>query len=155
PKIENAMIVSFRADSPSICSDQMLRDGMQVDLMHSNALLAGIEKHVRRWMEVMPVAAIHFEYAEDPTQIPTSLRQLGLSSLLNLVEEGLLTKDGSHFKYQPSEEVMLEWFRLATDIMHALFAVSYKDGHVVYYPEIVDRFVQSNFVSLQIYMHFY
>ncbi len=66
-----------------------------------------------------------------------------------------MIREGNRFKYQPTEDVMLEWFRLTTDIVHALFGIVYKDGIVGYHIHLIDRFVSNNFVVLQIYIHYY
>jgi hypothetical protein len=155
PPLKQAAVVCFPASSSRISENGFLRDGEIVDLMHADALLDAVEKLVRRCMAQMPVGAFHEEYFENKSGLPQSLRQVGLFSLLMLAEEGLLKKEGDRFRYNPTVEVVVEWFGLVTDIIHALCGIHYLEGRIGIRTDLLERFVHDNFVVSQVYLYFF
>lgn len=155
PPLEQAAVVCFPTSSSGIREDGFCRDGKIVDLMHADPLLAAIEKHVRRCMAVMPVGAIHEEYLRSKPQLPKSLCQIGLFSLIMMAEEGLVGKEGSRFRYHPTADTIYEWFSLVTDIIHALCGIYYHQGHSYLRDDLLERFVRDNHVASQLYLYFF
>jgi hypothetical protein len=155
PLTDKTIRICFPTYSQKFYNNGLLREGEMIDLMHSDPLLKAIETHIRKYMENMAVVAIHDEYLQNKSEFPSSLRYMGLFSLLIIAnEDKIITQKDKRFLYSPKDE-MVEWFILTTDIFHALLGITNVAGKVGFQLDMVDRFVRQNHITLQVYLFFF
>ncbi len=67
----------------------------------------------------------------------------------------MLTRDGDRFRYRPAHDVMVEWFRLMTDLIHSVLGINCGEGRWSFRPDLPDRFVRHNYIQMQVYLGFF